>query len=108
MPVHVDSEQSSYGSQRSEKWPRHTRPSQRREESSRCVTIGLINNMPQAAFTATERQFISVLDAASEDIEVRLSLYSLLDIPKPSTGRHRAAAIRALTSSGKRTWMLLS
>ena len=53
-------------------------------QSSRCVTIGLINNMPQAAFTATERQFISVLDAASEDIDVRLSLYSLLDIPKPA------------------------
>ena len=53
-------------------------------ESSRCITIGLINNMPQAAFTATERQFISLLDSASEDIDVRLSLYSLLDIPKPA------------------------
>lgn len=82
MPVCVHAEQSSYGSLRSDRLPRHKRPSQRREASSLCVTIGLINNMPQAAFAATERQFISLLDAASEDIEVRLSLYSLLDIPK--------------------------
>ena len=86
MPVCVDVETSSYGSLQSDRWPRHKRPSQRRKESSRCVTIGLINNMPQAAFKATERQFISVLDAASEDIHVRLSLYSLLDIPKPALG----------------------
>ena len=86
MPVYVDAEQSSYGSLRSDRWPRYKRASRRREKSSRCVTIGLINNMPQAAFTATERQFISVLDAASEGIEVRLSLFSLLDIPKRALG----------------------
>jgi homoserine O-succinyltransferase len=86
MPIHVDAEQSSYGSLRNERWPLHMLPSQRREESSRYVSIGLINNMPQAAFAATERQFISVLDAASEGIEVRLSLYSLLDIPKEALG----------------------
>jgi homoserine O-succinyltransferase/O-acetyltransferase len=86
MPIHVDAEQSSYGSLRDDRWPRHNRASQRREESSRCVSIGLINNMPQAAFTATERQFTSILDAASEGIEVRLSLYSLLDLPKRGPG----------------------
>ena len=86
MPISVDPEQSSYGSLQSERRSRHMRPSQRREESSRCVSIGLINNMPQAAFAATERQFISLLDAASEDIEVRLSLYSLLEIPKRALG----------------------
>ena len=86
MPIYVDAEQSGYNSLGSEKWPRHKRPSQRRDESSRCITIGLINNMPQAAFTATERQFISLLDEASEDIEVRLSLYSLLEIPKRAMG----------------------
>lgn len=86
MPIHLDAEQSSYGSLRSDRWLRHKRSSQRGEGLCRSVTIGLINNMPQAAFTATERQFISILDAASEGIEVRLSLYSLLDVPKRAPG----------------------
>jgi homoserine O-succinyltransferase len=86
MPISVDTEQSTYSSLRRDKWPRHNRPSRRREQPNRCVTIGLINNMPQAAFAATERQFISVLDAASEGFDVRLSLYSLLDIPKRALG----------------------
>jgi homoserine O-succinyltransferase len=52
------------------------------KRSSRCVTIGLINNMPQAAFKATERQFISLLESASEDITVGLSLYALPGVPR--------------------------
>ena len=86
MPICVDAKQYSYSNLRSDGWPRHIRPSQRRKDLCRSVNIGLINNMPQAAFTATERQFASVLDAASEGIEVRLSLYSLLDIPKRAPG----------------------
>jgi homoserine O-succinyltransferase len=46
------------------------------------LTIGLINNMPDAAFRATERQFISLLDAASDDIPVRLKLYTLPGVPR--------------------------
>ena len=84
MPVSVDSEQSNYGSPESSTWTRRKPSLQRWERSSRRIAIGLINNMPQAAFTATERQFISVLDSASEDFHVCLSLYSLLDIPTPA------------------------
>ncbi len=84
MPVYVNSERSNYGSPESSTWTRRKPPLQRREQSSRCVAIGLINNMPQAAFTATERQFISVLELASEDFDVCLTLYSLLDIPTPA------------------------
>ncbi len=85
MPVFVEAEQSSYRNLPTDGWPRYKKPLQRRGEASRCVTIGLINNMPQAAFTATERQFISALNAASEGIEVRLSLYSLLNVPTPGS-----------------------
>ena len=41
------------------------------------IAIGLVNNMSDGALEATERQFISLLDAASEGISVRLSFYSL-------------------------------
>jgi homoserine O-succinyltransferase/O-acetyltransferase len=53
---------------------------------SPCISIGLINNMPQSAFAATERQFISLLDSASEGIPIQLSLYSLPGIPRPEPG----------------------
>jgi homoserine O-succinyltransferase len=45
--------------------------------------------MPDGALDATERQFVSLLDAASEDIPVRLSLYSLPNVPRNESGaRH--------------------
>jgi len=51
--------------------------SQLADGADACISIGLINNMPEAAFEATERQFISLLDAASEGIDISLSLYVL-------------------------------
>ena len=36
-------------------------------EPSGCIKIGLINNMSDEALKATERQFVSLLDAASEN-----------------------------------------
>jgi homoserine O-succinyltransferase len=77
MPVYVNAERTSYGDSDGSAWTRRKSPAQLREQANPRITIGLINNMPQAAFAATERQFISVLDAASEDLDVCLSLYSL-------------------------------
>jgi homoserine O-succinyltransferase len=56
------------------------------------IRIGLINNMPDAAFKATERQFVSLLDAASESIEVRLSLFTLPSISRTESSVRRAAS----------------
>jgi homoserine O-succinyltransferase len=95
MPVYLHSDRSSRDSRGGEEgltWPRR-KPSSLPEQSSPSITIGLINNMPQAAFTATERQFISLLDAASEDIPIRLSLYSLAGIPRPEQGPESAGSI---------------
>ena len=50
--------------------------------SSRCITIGLVNNMPDGALEATERQFLALLDSASQGIEIRLVLYSLPGISR--------------------------
>jgi homoserine O-succinyltransferase/O-acetyltransferase len=79
MPVCVDSKRSAVCSP---KPSRGKASSRRQERSSPCISIGLINNMPQPAFTATERQFASLLDAASRGLNVRLSLYSLLNLPE--------------------------
>jgi homoserine O-succinyltransferase len=50
------------------------------DSSSLC--IGLINNMGDEALKATERQFVTLLTAASPDLQVRLSFFSLPGIPR--------------------------
>jgi homoserine O-succinyltransferase len=50
--------------------------------SSTCVTIGVINNMPDGALEATERQLFSLLDSASEGIQIRLSFHGLPNVPR--------------------------
>jgi homoserine O-succinyltransferase/O-acetyltransferase len=50
--------------------------------SNRTLTIGLLNNMPDSALDATERQFASLLDAASGDIPIRVLLFALPGIPR--------------------------
>jgi len=52
------------------------------ERAGRCITIGLINNMPDAALEATERQFLTLLNSASDGVLVRLSLYALPEVPR--------------------------
>lgn len=56
---------------------------------SNALHIGLVNNMPDGALQATERQFVKLLDSASRGIAVRLSLYALPDVPRSDWGRDR-------------------
>jgi homoserine O-succinyltransferase/O-acetyltransferase len=58
-----------------------------RQESSRSLTIGLINNMPDEALKATERQFLSLLDSASDGMQIRLLHYMLPDVPRREPAR---------------------
>jgi len=51
------------------------------------LTIGLVNNMPDSALRATERQFCALLGAASEGRLLKLQFYSLPGI-KRSAGAH--------------------
>jgi homoserine O-succinyltransferase/O-acetyltransferase len=60
-----------------------------REWAPKCVNIGLINNMPDAALESTERQFLTLLDLAAGGITVRLTLYALPDVPRNDWGRQR-------------------
>ena len=47
------------------------------EGGPNCIHIGLVNNMPDAALHATERQFLTLLGLAAEGLTIRLSLFSL-------------------------------
>jgi homoserine O-succinyltransferase len=59
------------------------------DRKSRNLSIGLVNNMPDGALLATEQQFFSLLNAASGEFSVSLSLFSLPNIPRsPSAQNH--------------------
>jgi homoserine O-succinyltransferase/O-acetyltransferase len=51
------------------------------------IEIGLVNNMPDSALLATERQFSSLLEAACGRADVRLHLFSLRDVPRSPEAR---------------------
>jgi homoserine O-succinyltransferase len=58
------------------------------ESKPTLIDIGLVNNMPDAALDATVRQFRALLGAAAdEDMAVRLTLYTLPEVPRSDLGR---------------------
>jgi homoserine O-succinyltransferase/O-acetyltransferase len=52
-----------------------------------CVRIAFVNNMPDSALEDTEMQFFELIESASHEIPVRLSLYSLTGVPRAERGR---------------------
>src|SRR2546422_5557091 len=64
-----------------------------RDSDASCLEIGLVNNMPDAALEATERQFLTLLEAAADGMVVRLTLYALPDVPRAAWGRHRVDSL---------------
>ena len=56
-------------------------------DRGRRLNVGLVNNMPDAAVAATERQFASLVEAASGDFDVRLSLFDLETLPRSHAAR---------------------
>jgi homoserine O-succinyltransferase len=52
-----------------------------------CISVGIVNNMPDSALEGTELQFFEVLEAAAEDIPVWVRLYSLPKIPRSDSAR---------------------
>lgn len=61
--------------------------------TARCIHIGLLNNMPDGALEATERQFRTLLDSVSHGVDVRLSLYALPDVPRTESGQLRLSRV---------------
>jgi homoserine O-succinyltransferase len=63
-----------------------------RESEPNCIDIGLVNNMPDAALEATERQFRALLGPAIGGIVVRLRVYALPDVPRTEAGRRHVGS----------------
>jgi homoserine O-succinyltransferase len=99
MVVNIDSSRFSHdrptGSARSQRrapWLRTERPGE-------SLTIGLVNNMVGAAFQSTERQFVSLLDSASEGIPIHVSFYTLPGLSRTEQGGDRFASHYASVES---------
>ena len=60
-------------------------------ERGKRLRIGLVNNMPDAAWSATERQFAGLLDDAAEDFDIRLSLWTLETLDRQRETRRAMA-----------------
>jgi homoserine O-succinyltransferase/O-acetyltransferase len=59
--------------------------------AANCITVGLINNMPDAALEATERQFTDLIRASSRETAVRLVLYFIPEVPRGAEARKDVA-----------------
>jgi homoserine O-succinyltransferase len=57
------------------------------EAGERCIRVGLVNNMPDAALGRTERQFRNLLGAAAHGAAIQFSLFSLDGIARNDAGR---------------------
>jgi homoserine O-succinyltransferase/O-acetyltransferase len=55
-------------------------------------TCALVNNMPDAAFRATERQFVGLLDAGSGSETVDVTRYTMVGVPRGERIQARIAA----------------
>ena len=89
MPASLNVKPSDAAPQKCDKGLCRKPSAQCLEKSSKSLNIGLINNMPDGALEATERQFLSLLNSASDGMSIRLSLYSLPDVPRNESGaRH--------------------
>jgi homoserine O-succinyltransferase len=70
--------------------PSREATARRRESGPACLDIGLVNNMPDPALDATERQFRALLRAA-DDVTVNLTLYTLPEVPRTDFGREQVS-----------------
>ena len=70
----------------------------------RRLTIGLVNNMPDAALCATERQFAGLLAEAADGAEIELRLYALPGVRRGPEARAlvnaRYESVAALADAG--------
>jgi homoserine O-succinyltransferase/O-acetyltransferase len=60
--------------------------------AANCITIGLINNMPDAAVEATERQFTDLVRAATPNAVVILKLFAIPELPRAEPVRRALAS----------------
>lgn len=84
MSVYLDRDTSS---RRLSLQSRFGSDSELADSESLPIRIGLVNNMPDGALKATERQFMTLLNLASDRVPVLLSLYAMPDVHRTDSGR---------------------
>jgi homoserine O-succinyltransferase/O-acetyltransferase len=99
MPVSFNTNPSSYDGQSCTEVLCAKPSAQCVERASKNLTIGLINNMPDAALEATERQFLALLESASEGFSIRLQLYALPRVPRNEAGARRLNSLYSIVES---------
>lgn len=67
-------------------------PDARSDPRSTVLHIGLVNNMADTGMGATERQFLTLIEAAAGDILIQFSLYALPDVERKPTGQRRVGS----------------
>jgi len=70
-------------------------------DPSQPIEIGLVNNMPDAALRATERQIRSLLDRSCGDLHFNLRVYTLPEMPRSEMGRELARNYRDIAELWK-------
>lgn len=99
MPVCLDQNYATDSRAVRAKLLRAKPPAEFQERSSECISIGLINNMPDGALDATEHQFLSLLELASKDILVRLSFHALPNVPRNELGARHVSKFYSSTEN---------
>ena len=74
-------------------------PAAVRGHAGRPITIGLVNNMPDAALSATEAQFRRLVQGAADGRDVRLKLFCIPDIVRGDVARQAMAGTYASTAT---------
>jgi homoserine O-succinyltransferase len=59
-----------------------------REGEADSIDVAFVNNMPDKALEATERQFLTLLEVAAETVRVRVRFYSFPNVPRTDWGQH--------------------
>jgi homoserine O-succinyltransferase len=84
MPSSVQALPTTSGVSSAGDRPAHPAP------SPATLQIGLVNNMPDAALNATERQFAGLLGSV-EGVSVQLSFFAIPEVPRTDFGRQQIA-----------------
>jgi homoserine O-succinyltransferase len=69
--------------------PREAHEFAQRQNADEVLTIGLVNNMPDAALQATERQFTRLLKVASGHNRIHFHCFSLPSVQRSQTAKWR-------------------
>lgn len=72
-------------------WPR-LQPGAHKRERDEFLHIGLVNNIGDAAMSATEDQFLTLLEEAAGDMFVHVTLYSLPEVERKAFGQRRVGS----------------